>query len=134
MNVFFICLNQFNFIGTLSFHRTFAQYNKDQLTPCKVNGGITLVTEYSDLGNGRFLDPRSKQSFRFDHLKREASDFQPAQVDQLVEQWRTAMQESLDNYVSAHYRNAACAVFGTREDGNVRVNLCIESNYAKNQA
>lgn len=118
----------------LFFFSTFAQYNKDQLTPCKVNGGVTLVTEYSDLGNGRFLDPRSKQSFRFDHLKREASDFQPAQVDQLVEQWRSAMEERLDAYVSAHYRNAACAVFGSREDGNVRLNLCIESNYAKNQA
>lgn len=48
------------------------------MTPARVEGSDypCLITDYNDLGGGRFADPRSRQSFRYDHLRKEASDFQ----------------------------------------------------------
>lgn len=60
------------------FPSSVAQYNKEQLIPVKVQDSDvpSLVTDFNDIGGGRFYDPRSKQTFKFDHLRKEASDFQ----------------------------------------------------------
>ena len=56
-------------------------------------------------GNGRFVDPRSKQSFKFDHLRKEASDVQPTELDNATEPWRHALQDALSLYVKVRLGN-----------------------------
>lgn len=71
----------FFYLASFSPFSAFSQYNKDQLTPARVDPSSSdlpcLVTHFNDLGGGRFADPRTGKSFRYDHLRKEASDPQP---------------------------------------------------------
>jgi len=109
----------------------FAQYNKDQLTPVRIEGSNfqALVTDFNDLGDGRFYDPRSQQSFRYDHLRKEASDFRPWEPDASCETWRVAFETEFLQYLFNHFRHGVCSVFARSEPGGtVVVNACIEDH------
>nr|CAG4644089.1 EOG090X08VX [Lepidurus arcticus] len=109
----------------------FAAYNKDQLTPVKIVNSPkpALITEHNDLGGGRFFDPRSKQSFKYDHLRKEASDFQPWEPDATAEAWREAFEAQMTEYTENHYRHGVCSVFGhSRGNDNVTLVGCIEDH------
>ncbi|XP_052780349.1 F-actin-capping protein subunit alpha-like [Mya arenaria] len=109
---------------------SFAQYNRDQFTPCKVDGSEEqcLITEHGDLGESRFLDPRTKQTFRYDHLKKEALDFQPADVDHSAEPWRAAVESELTSYHKTFYKYGVSSTYGTSSGGSVTIIACIESH------
>lgn len=109
----------------------FAQYNKDQLTPARIDGGqyCCLVTDYNDLGGGRFADPRTKQSFRYDHLRKEASDLQPWQANASLEPLRFAIETESTAYTLNHYKHGICSAFSVT-DGEIGkgIVLCIEDH------
>lgn len=109
----------------------FSQYNKDQLNPVRVEGSKfgCLITDYNDLGEGRFADPRSKQSFKYDHLRKEASDFQPWQPISNLESLRFSVECEVTNYGLNHFKNGISSVFSTHlEDGSKAIVACIEDH------
>ncbi|XP_018795941.1 PREDICTED: F-actin-capping protein subunit alpha [Bactrocera latifrons] len=108
----------------------FALYNKEQLTPVHIEGGEynALISEHNDLGNGRFYDPRTKQSFKFDHLRKEASDYQDMEPDVTAEPWRAALDLETVNYTNSHYRNGVSSVFGKTQGGQITLTVCIEDH------
>jgi len=109
-----------------------AQYNKDQFIPCQLEGVSepVLITDHGDVGGGRFLDPRTQKTFRYDHLRKEASDMKPAKVDQASEPWRQALEKGFTEYVRSQFNTfGACTVYGqSTADGNVVLTACIESH------
>lgn len=56
-------------------------------------------------GNGRFYDPRTKQAFKYDHLRKEASDYQDVEADATAEPWRAALDLETLAYTASHYRH-----------------------------
>lgn len=111
----------------------FAQYNKDQLTPVRLRVDDTdyqtLITDHNELGGGRFFDPRAKRSFKYDHLRKEASEYEPYEPDRVAEPWRAALDEELSAYVAGHYKHGASLVVGRAlENGAVSLVACIEDH------
>lgn len=108
-----------------------AQYNKEQFIPCKIEQSDyqVLITEHGDQGGGRFYDPRTKQTFRYDHLRKEAGDLKPGKLDKTAEPWRAAFETELTNYVQNHFTKGTMSVYGsTAGDGTITLIACTESH------
>ena len=115
-----------------------------------------LVTAFNDLGGGRFSDPRNRRSFRYDHLRKEASDPQPwnppvsvgyfgqtfekdfhiysgvirvPHQDGPLESLRAAIEAEATAYALNHYKHGAVAAFAVPNaaDGPAVV-VCIEDH------
>ena len=117
---------------------SFARYNKEQFIQVKVGDSEQhcLITQHGDLGSGRFHCPRTHQSFRFDHLKREASDVQQHKPSSsaaaaALEPWRVAVEKAVTEYVAEHYRGGpACSIYAAA-DAEKQIIVCIESHYSR---
>ena len=78
-----------------------------------------IVSEASRLpGEGddeRFIDPRSKLSFKFDHLRLEASDPEPCELNAEAEPLRSALERAAVDYVNDHFYEGVTTVL-SKED------------------
>ncbi|XP_078066272.1 F-actin-capping protein subunit alpha-2-like [Mustelus asterias] len=116
--------------------RITAKYNLEQFIPIAVmeDKEKVLITEHSDLGNGYFLDPVHKISFKFDHLNKNVSDIQPCAFETSLESWRKAVESALTSYVKKHYPCGNCSVYAKIYGNEKVITACIESHkYQRNE-
>lgn len=104
----------------------FAKYNQDQFTPCTLEGtgDKTLITAHGLQPDGRYLDPRSKQTFAFDHLRKEATALAPAPADEDAESLRAEFERVATEYTSEHYPSGVCSVYAKKDT----IIVCIEDH------
>ncbi len=75
--------------------------------------GSTLVfSKYGQVSPNEYLDPNTGKIFTVDHRKRTVvSETDKKQVlDDRVEEFRKAIQSSIETYISENYKNGKCAV------------------------
>ncbi|CAB4009705.1 F-actin-capping subunit alpha-2-like [Paramuricea clavata] len=109
---------------------SFSQYNKEQFTPVKIEGAEhqVLVTSHGELPDGTFIDPKSKQKFSYDHLRKEASNAEPIDVDQEAEPWREQLDSEYRKYIQNHYPHGIGTVYGKNVNGNITLIACCEDH------
>lgn len=108
----------------------FAQYNMEQFTPCKLGDtdDNVLITKHGAIDNNTFYDPKTKQKFRYDHLRKEANDLEGHDVDGAAETWRSAVDDSLRKYVKQHYPHGVLTVYGKSSGDDITLTACIEDH------
>lgn len=109
---------------------SFSDYNKEQFTPTRLEGAEeqVLITSHGELPNGQFYDPRSKQTFSYDHLRKESSEPTAAEPDRQAEPWRAAIDEAFRGYVKEHYPHGVSTVYGKSSGGSITITACIEDH------
>ncbi|EEB94770.1 hypothetical protein MPER_06362 [Moniliophthora perniciosa FA553] len=86
------------------------EYNLEQFTTVDVPGTEhqSVISEAAripgseDGESERWLDPRSKTTFAFNHLTLEASDPQPFKPEENAEPLRSALEKATITYLTAH--------------------------------
>lgn len=110
--------------------KVFPKYTKTQLTPVKLDCSdyAVILSNFNDIGGGRFVDPRSKKSFVYDHVTSAVSDILPWTPDSNAETWRAALEQEWTKYSSEHYHEGAGSVFSSFKDELVTLNACLEGH------
>uniref|UniRef100_M3XYB7 F-actin-capping protein subunit alpha n=1 Tax=Mustela putorius furo TaxID=9669 RepID=M3XYB7_MUSPF len=100
----------------------FAQYNLDQFIP-KIEGykDQILITKHGNLGNGKFLDSQNRISFKFDHLRKEATDPRPYERENVLKHGELLL------YTKEHYPNGVCTDIWPKKKKKQSIVACRES-------
>lgn len=67
-------------------------------------------------------------TFRFDHLRHVASEYQPHSVDETAESWRSVLEKELTDYVKDRYTYGAITVVGGSDADTITLAVFIESH------
>ncbi|KAI9014164.1 F-actin capping protein alpha subunit-domain-containing protein [Hyaloraphidium curvatum] len=108
-----------------------ATYNKEQLVVAAVDGldHQVIVSEYNELDEVRFVDPKTRTTFAFDHLLHTTSDVEPpaeGDADDADDSARSGLEAAVTAYVQDHYPNGVSAVFAA---GSELVIAIVDNKY-----
>ncbi|THH28822.1 hypothetical protein EUX98_g5372 [Antrodiella citrinella] len=77
----------------------------------------------------RFWDPRSRTSFRFDHLSLEASDPQSEDPDSESEPFRAALEAATISYLTTHFHSGVASVFSVPDHADRFIIQVVANKY-----
>ncbi|KAI8990760.1 F-actin-capping protein subunit alpha [Mycotypha africana] len=111
------------------------QYNAEQhvtVIPPGLDYEV-IISKHGKISEDRYLDPRSKQTFKFDHIRLAASDLEEYTTDDSnsLEVLRAAIDEECSSYVYDHYPNGVSTVYNNSKEIIIAIvdNKYNPSNY-----
>ncbi|KAG0051140.1 F-actin-capping protein subunit alpha-1 [Gryganskiella cystojenkinii] len=110
------------------------EYNTEELATVEVPGieGKVIISKHGQIDNERFLDPKTNQTFKLDHLRQSVSDLEPyTAVDEEIEELRKTIEKDTETYAADRYAEGVVAVYGTNGVVTVAIvhNRYSPSNY-----
>ncbi|KAG8936390.1 F-actin-capping protein subunit alpha [Tulasnella sp. 418] len=109
------------------------EYNLQQFTTVDVPGqnhkAIIHEIGKQSGSDDRFIDPRSKTTFVFDHITLQASDPEPFESSEEAEPFRAFLEESTLKYVYDHFNDAVCSVFADPNSTKKYFILIVANKY-----
>ncbi|CAG8490794.1 11508_t:CDS:2 [Ambispora gerdemannii] len=92
---------------------TLEEYNTEQYITVKLpeQKHEVIISKYGQLESDLFIDPKSRQIFRFNHLRPEATLVEALEPDEETEPLRAALETAVEGYVIDHYPKGVSAVY-----------------------
>ncbi|KAK3029980.1 hypothetical protein RJ639_038079 [Escallonia herrerae] len=96
---------------------SFPLYNKSHLICLQLpdRSGDVLVTSFSEIDENEYLDPRTAQVVKVDHVKQVCTEMRPANDEELpspyIEEYRCALDAESIKYISEAYPKGFTSVY-----------------------
>ncbi|KAK3041948.1 hypothetical protein RJ639_002256 [Escallonia herrerae] len=96
---------------------SFPLYNKSHLICLQLpdRSGDVLVTSFSEIDENEYLDPRTAQVVKVDHVKQVCTEMRPANDEELpspyIEEYRCALDAESIKYISEAYPKGFSSVY-----------------------
>ncbi|RIA99253.1 F-actin capping protein alpha subunit [Glomus cerebriforme] len=105
------------------------EYNTEQYITVKLPGqeNEVIVSKFGQIEDDLYLDPRSHQAFRFDHMHQTATEVEPHPPDESTELLRNAVDAAITDYVTDHFQNGVSSVYST-ENGTLTITI-VDNKY-----
>ncbi|KAJ9541660.1 hypothetical protein OSB04_028166 [Centaurea solstitialis] len=97
----------------------FPLYNKTHIISLQFpnRSGDILVSSFSEISEDEYLDPRTAQVGKVDHVKQICTEIRPARDEELptpyIEDYRCALDAEVSKYVAEAYPKGVCSVYCT---------------------
>jgi len=105
-----------------------SRYQQTQFLPVKASQNQVLLTPHGYLDNGRYVDPSTKKTFKYDFSKKTCVDVEDGAGEDASEVWRAALESTINEYLKEHYPAGVATVYGKCEGSDVLLTACIEDH------
>ncbi|KAF9121577.1 F-actin-capping protein [Mortierella sp. 14UC] len=109
------------------------EYNIEELATVEVPGieGKVIVSKHGHIEGDWFLDPKTNNKFKLDHLRQTASEVEEYTVDDEIQELRKVIEKDVETYVADRYAEGVSAVYGSKGVVTIAIvhNKYSPSNY-----
>jgi len=96
------------------FVKSFQEYNNANFIPVEIpnQDSKAIISKFGMIDDEHYLDPRSGNSFAFDHFHQKVDDVQKVEIEENEETaLREAVDEEIQKYVKEHFAEGVNAVY-----------------------